>query len=145
MKMIDVGEKDRTSRVAIARAELRCSRETLKLLNEGRLEKGDVLAAARLAGIMAAKRTPDIVPLCHPLPLTMVEVEPLLDDAGVTVRAAAETTAQTGVEMEALTAVAAAALTVYDMTKGLDPNSSIEQLELIEKSGGKSAAWRRES
>jgi cyclic pyranopterin phosphate synthase len=94
---------------------------------------------------MAAKRTPDIVPLCHPLPLTMVEVEPVLDNEGVTVTAAAETTAQTGVEMEALTAVAAAALTVYDMTKGLDPNSSIEHIRLVEKSGGKSGDWRREA
>jgi cyclic pyranopterin phosphate synthase len=109
----------------------------------GTLPKGDVLAAARIAGIMAAKHTPDIVPLCHPLPLTMVEVTPELADGGVAIVAAAETTAQTGVEMEALTAAVAAALTVYDMTKGLDPAISIRDAQLVEKSGGKSGHWRR--
>jgi cyclic pyranopterin phosphate synthase len=109
----------------------------------GTLPKGDVLAAARIAGIMAAKHTPDIVPLCHPLPLSMVEVTPELSDGGVAIVAAAETTAQTGVEMEALTAAVAAALTVYDMTKGLDPAISIRAAELVEKSGGKSGHWRR--
>jgi cyclic pyranopterin phosphate synthase len=92
---------------------------------------------------MAAKRTPDIVPLCHPLPLTRVDVEPVLADQGVVITAAAETTAQTGVEMEALTAALAAALTVYDMTKGLDPAIAIEQAFLLEKDGGKSGHWRR--
>jgi cyclic pyranopterin phosphate synthase len=92
---------------------------------------------------MAAKHTPDIVPLCHPLPLTMVEVTPELADGGVAIVAAAETTAQTGVEMEALTAAVAAALTVYDMTKGLDPAISIRDAQLVEKSGGKSGHWRR--
>jgi cyclic pyranopterin phosphate synthase len=110
---------------------------------DGTLPKGDVLAAARIAGIMAAKHTPDIVPLCHPLPLSMVEVTPELSDGGVAIVAAAETTAQTGVEMEALTAAVAAALTVYDMTKGLDPAISIRAAELVEKSGGKSGHWRR--
>jgi cyclic pyranopterin phosphate synthase len=109
----------------------------------GTLPKGDVLAAARIAGIMAAKHTPDIVPLCHPLPLTMVEVTPELAGGGVAIVAAAETTAQTGVEMEALTAAVAAALTVYDMTKGLDPAISIRDAQLVEKSGGKSGHWRR--
>ena len=108
-----------------------------------RLPKGDVLAVARVAGIMAAKRTPDIVPLCHPLPLTRVDVSPELVDDGVAITAAAETTAQTGVEMEALTAVLAAALTVYDMTKGLDPAISISTAHLLEKEGGKSGHWRR--
>ena len=143
--MIDVGGKPATRRRAVARGHVALSEHVRERIAAGTLPKGDVLAAARLAGIMAAKRTPDIVPLCHPLPLTMVEVEPVLDDEGVTVTAAAETTAQTGVEMEALTAVAAAALTVYDMTKGLDPSSSIEHIHLVEKSGGKSGDWRREA
>ena len=109
------------------------------------LPKGDVLAVAQVAGIMAAKHTPDIVPLCHPLPLTKVDVLLELEADGVVVTASAETTAQTGVEMEALTAVMAAALTVYDMTKGLDPSISIASAELIEKTGGKSGHWRRDA
>jgi len=144
IRMIDVGDKPATRRRAVARGRVALPGHVRERIAAGTLPKGDVLAAARLAGIMAAKRTPDIVPLCHPLALTMVEVEPVLDEQGVTVTAAAETTAQTGVEMEALTAVAAAALTVYDMTKGLDPNSSIDEILLIEKSGGKSGVWRRE-
>ena len=144
IRMIDVGGKPATRRRAVARGRVALPEHVRERIAAGTLPKGDVLAVARVAGIMAAKRTPDIVPLCHPLPLTMVEVDPVLDDQGVTVTAAAETTAQTGVEMEALTAVAAAALTVYDMTKGLDPNSSIEQVVLIEKSGGKSGDWHRE-
>jgi cyclic pyranopterin phosphate synthase len=144
IRMIDVGDKPATRRRAVARGRVALPGHVRERIAAGTLPKGDVLAAARLAGIMAAKRTPDIVPLCHPLALTMVEVEPVLDERGVTVTAAAETTAQTGVEMEALTAVAAAALTVYDMTKGLDPNSSIDEIVLIEKSGGKSGDWRRE-
>ena len=144
IRMIDVGGKPATRRRAVARGRVALPEHVRGRIADGTLPKGDVLAAARLAGIMAAKRTPDIVPLCHPLPLTMVEVDPVLDDHGVTVTAAAETTAQTGVEMEALTAVAAAALTVYDMTKGLDPNSAIEEILLVEKSGGKSGDWRRE-
>ncbi len=144
IRMIDVGGKPATRRRAVARGRVVLAGHVRERIAAGTLPKGDVLAAARLAGIMAAKRTPDIVPLCHPLPLTMVEVEPVLDDRGVTVTAAAETTAQTGVEMEALTAVAAAALTVYDMTKGLDPTSSIDEILLVEKSGGKSGDWRRE-
>ena len=143
VRMVDVGAKPLSRRRAVARATVRMASGTLRQLRD--LPKGDALTTAQLAGIMAAKRTPDIVPLCHPLPLTMVDVEPVLDDEGVTVTAAAETTAQTGVEMEALSAVAAAALTVYDMTKGLDPNSSIEHICLVEKSGGKSGDWRREA
>src|SRR3954451_13834252 len=118
IRMIDVGDKPVSKRRAVAVADVTIGDEVRDRIMAGSLPKGDVLAAARLAGIMAAKRTPDIVPLCHPLPLTMVEVAPVLDDQGVTVPAAAETTAQTGVEMEALTAVAAAAPTVYDLTKG---------------------------
>ena len=141
--MIDVGGKPVTRRRAVARAHVVMPEHVRDRIAAGTLPKGDVLAAARIAGIMAAKRTPDIVPLCHPLPLTMVEVTPELSGEGVAVVAAAETTAQTGVEMEALTAAVAAALTVYDMTKGLDPAISIRAAELVEKSGGKSGHWRR--
>src|SRR5438094_7838943 len=120
--MIDVGEKDRTSRVAIARAALRCSRETLKLLNEGRLEKGDALAAARLAGIMAAKRTPDILPLCHPIVLAGADVDVACDEGAGVVRIGARVHAieRTGVAMEPLAAAMAAALTTSDMAKRQD-------------------------
>ena len=140
MKMIDVGEKDRTSRVAIARAELRCAPATLKLLNEGRLEKGDALAAARLAGIMAAKRTPDILPLCHPISLAGADVEVACDESAGVVRIEARVHAveRTGVEMEALTAAAVAALSIYDMAKMIDPAMVVERVALIEKTGGKS-------
>jgi len=141
--MIDVGDKAVTRRRARAGARVRLAPAVVAHIRAGTLPKGDVLAVARVAGIMAAKRTPDIVPLCHPLPLTMVEVTPELSDGGVAIVAAAETTAQTGVEMEALTAAVAAALTVYDMTKGLDPAISIRTAELVEKSGGKSGHWRR--
>src|SRR6184192_2164223 len=137
MKMIDVGEKDRTSRVAIARAELRCSRDTLKLLNEGRLEKGDALGAARLAGVMAAKRTPDILPLCHPIALAGADVEVACDENAGVVRIEARVHAldRTGVEMEALTAVMAACLTIYDMAKRHDRGMEIASVRLIHKSG----------
>jgi len=141
--MIDVGDKPVTRRRAVARARVTMPAEVSRRIAEGTLPKGDVLAVARIAGIMAAKRTPDIVPLCHPLPLTRVDVTPELDADGVTIVAAAETTAQTGVEMEALTAALVAALTVYDMTKGLDPSIGIESAHLLEKEGGKSGHWRR--
>jgi cyclic pyranopterin monophosphate synthase len=144
IRMIDVGAKPVTKRRAVARAHVVMPEHVRLRLEAGTLPKGDVMAAARIAGIMAAKRTPDIVPLCHPLPLSMVEVDPTLTADGVSIIAAAETTAQTGVEMEALTAAVVAALTVYDMTKGLDPAISIRAAELIEKSGGKSGHWRRE-
>jgi cyclic pyranopterin monophosphate synthase len=145
MKMIDVGGKDRTSRVAVARAELRCSRETLKLLNEGRLEKGDALAAARLAGIMAAKRTPDILPLCHPIVLAGVDVDVACDEGAGVVRIEARVHAveRTGVEMEALTAAMAAALTIYDMAKRHDRGMEVISVRLVRKSGGRSGDWIR--
>jgi cyclic pyranopterin phosphate synthase len=144
--MIDVGEKERTSRNAIARAEIRCARETLKLLNEGRLEKGDALAAARLAGVMAAKRTPDILPLCHPIALAGADVEVACDENAGVVRIEARVHAldRTGVEMEALTAVMAAALTIYDMAKRNDKGMEITSVRLIHKSGGRSGSWTRE-
>jgi cyclic pyranopterin monophosphate synthase len=144
IRMIDIGSKPVTRRRAVAHARVLLPEHVRERLRAGTVPKGDVLAVARVAGIMAAKRTPDIIPLCHPLPLSLVEVEPAIDEQGVTVIASAETTAQTGVEMEALTAAAAAALTVYDMTKGLDPAITITSLELIEKSGGKSGHWTRE-
>ena len=146
MKMIDVGEKQRTSRVAVARAELRCSRETLKLLNEGRLEKGDALAAARLAGIMAAKRTPDILPLCHPIVLAGADVEVACDESAGLVRIEARVHAveRTGVEMEALTAAMAAALTIYDMAKRNDRGMEVVSVRLVHKSGGRTGEWHRE-
>ena len=144
--MIDVGEKERTSRVAVARCELRCSPETLKLLNEGRLEKGDALAAARLAGVMAAKRTPDILPLCHPIALAGADVEVACDESAGVVRIEARVHAldRTGVEMEALTAVMAASLTIYDMAKRHDKGMEIASVRLVHKSGGRSGAWNRE-
>ncbi|HET9752144.1 MAG TPA: cyclic pyranopterin monophosphate synthase MoaC [Myxococcales bacterium] len=146
MKMIDVGEKQRTSRVAVARAELRCARETLKLLNEGRLEKGDALAAARLAGIMAAKRTPDILPLCHPIVLAGADVEVACDESAGLVRIEARVHAveRTGVEMEALTAAMAAALTIYDMAKRNDRGMEVVSVRLVHKSGGRTGEWNRE-
>ena len=145
MKMVDVGEKDRTSRVAIERAELRCSRETLKLLNEGRLEKGDALAAARLAGIMAAKRTPDLLPLCHPIMLAGADVDVACDEGAGVVRIEARVHAveRTGVEMEALTAAMAAALTIYDMAKRHDRGMEVVSVRLVRKSGGRTGEWNR--
>ena len=134
--MMDVGDKPVTRRRAVARVDVLLPAHVRDRLTAGTVPKGDVLAVARVAGIMAAKHTPDIVPLCHPLPLSLVEVDPVVVEHGVSVTAAAETTAQTGVEMEALT--------VYDMTKGLDPAISITGLELVEKSGGKSGHWTRE-
>src|SRR5256714_8078554 len=127
IRRIDVGDKPVTRRRAVAHAHVAMPEHVRERIAAGTLPKGDVLAAARLAGIMAAKRTPEIVPLCHPLPLTLVEVEPVLGDTGVTVTASAETTAPTGVGMEALTPVLPAALTVYDITKGLDPAIAIER------------------
>ena len=146
MKMIDVGEKERTSRVAVARAELKCSREALKLLNEGRLGKGDALAAARLAGIMAAKHTPQILPLCHTISIAGADVDVAADEEAGLVRIEARVHAieRTGVEMEALTAACAAALTVYDMMKRHDRGMELVSLRLIKKSGGRSGEWLRD-
>lgn len=145
MKMVDVADKERTHRYAVARAELRCSAAALKLLNEGRLDKGDALAAARVAGVMAAKRTPDFVPLCHPLALHGVEVEVGADEVARLVRIEARVHAveRTGVEMEALTACAAAALTVYDMMKRHDRGMEMVSLRLVHKRGGKSGVYDR--
>jgi cyclic pyranopterin monophosphate synthase len=131
VRMVDVGAKPQARRRAVARAFVRMRPETVARLRE--LPKGDALATAQLAGIMAAKRTAELIPLCHPLPLTHLDVRLEVEDAGVAVEAAAETTAQTGVEMEALTAAAVAALTVYDMTKAVDEEMVVEDVRLLEK------------
>ena len=143
--MVDVGDKDETRRRSVARAKVTMSSETVAALSEGVVPKGDVLAVARLAGIQAAKRTSELVPLCHPVSLTSVTVDLSLGGASVEVEASAETVGRTGVEMEALTACAIAALTVYDMCKSLDRSIAIEGLALWEKSGGRSGHWRRDT
>ena len=131
VRMVDVGSKPLSRRRAVARATVRMAGETAQRLRE--LPKGDALATAQLAGIMAAKRTSDLIPLCHPLPLTSVDVRTELTQDGVEIVASVETTAQTGVEMEALTAAAVGALTVYDMTKAIDKRLVVERVELVEK------------
>jgi cyclic pyranopterin phosphate synthase len=145
-RMVDVSNKEATARVAVAEGRVAMRPETLALILAGDAEKGDVIAAARIAGIMAAKRTHELIPLCHPIALTQVSVDLEPDDAlpGVRVRAEARTHGRTGVEMEALTAVAVACLTIYDMAKAVDRGMRIEDLRLIEKRGGKSGFWRAE-
>jgi len=136
--MVDVGRKEITSRTAEARGFVRLASETLAAIRERRTPKGDPLETARLAGIMAAKRTAELIPLCHSLSLTHVEVRIDLTDEGVEIAATASTSAQTGVEMEALTAVSVAALTIYDMCKAIDRRMVIERVRMVAKSGGKS-------
>jgi cyclic pyranopterin phosphate synthase len=138
--MVDVGAKDETRREAVARGTVLMRAETLQLIVAGDLPKGDVLAVARVAGIMAAKRAPDIIPLCHPLLLTHISVElrPDPDGAGILIEATVRTTGKTGVEMEALTAVSAAALTIYDMCKAVDRGMRISDIRLAQKRGGRS-------
>jgi cyclic pyranopterin phosphate synthase len=131
VRMVDVGAKPLSRRRAVARAEVRMAPETARRLND--LPKGDALATAQLAGIMAAKRTSELIPLCHPLPLTVVDVRLSLGESSVEIVATAETTAQTGVEMEALTAVSVAALTVYDMAKAIDKEMVVADVRLLEK------------
>ena len=143
MKMVDVGGKERTARVAVATAHVRMSAEALRRIRQGKVEKGDVIAAARLAGVMGAKRTPELIPLCHPIALAGVEVEVVPGKEGVRVRAEVKTVDRTGVEMEALTAVCAAALTVYDMLKSTDRGMRIERVQLEHKAGGRSGTWNR--
>jgi cyclic pyranopterin phosphate synthase len=142
--MVDTGGKAQTARRAVASARVLMSAETVAALRAGRTPKGDPLEAARIAGIMAAKRTADLIPLCHPLPLTHADVRAELRDDGVYLEAEASTNAQTGVEMEALTAAAVAALTVYDMCKAVEKGMTITDVRLEEKTGGKSGPWRRE-
>jgi cyclic pyranopterin phosphate synthase len=145
-RMVDVSGKAVTARRAIAEGVVTLSPETLSLVIDGRTEKGDVLTVAELAGVMAAKRTSELIPLCHPLPLTdlLVQVTPDRTAGGLRVRAEVATTAQTGVEMEALTAVSIAALTVYDMVKGVERGVEIQSIHLVSKSGGRSGEWHHE-
>jgi len=145
-RMVDVGQKPVARRVARASGRLRMARETLAVIQGRTSAKGDVLEVARLAGIMAAKRTADLVPLCHPLALEAVNIDfASPDDRTLVVEATVEVEAKTGVEMEALTAVSIAALTVYDMCKSIDRGITIERIQLEEKSGGRSGHWQREA
>lgn len=145
-RMVDVSGKDATVRIAIAVGNVVMKPETLALIRSGDSKKGDVLGTARIAGIMAAKRTHELIPLCHPLALSQVVVELTPDDSlpGVRVRALAKLTGKTGVEMEALTAVSVACLTIYDMVKAVDRFMTIEGIGMVEKAGGKSGDWKRE-
>jgi cyclic pyranopterin phosphate synthase len=138
--MVDVGHKDDTERTAIARGEILMKPQTLALIRDGQMKKGDVLTVAKIAGIQAAKRTSELIPLCHPIALTKVDVELSLDESlpGVQIQATAKTIGKTGVEMEALTAVSVAALTVYDMAKAAEKTMKIQNIRLVEKRGGKS-------
>jgi cyclic pyranopterin phosphate synthase len=138
--MVDVGAKPDSERLAVAKGEVHMRKETLDLIRAGTLKKGDVLTVAQIAGIAAAKRTSDLIPLCHPLPLTHVDVELVLNEAlpGVVITATARTVGKTGVEMEALTAVSVAALTVYDMAKAAEKTMRIQNIRLVEKHGGQS-------
>jgi cyclic pyranopterin phosphate synthase len=139
-RMVDVGSKPDTHRVAVARGEVHMQPATLELIRAGGMSKGDVLTVAQIAGITAAKRTADLIPLCHPLPLTQVQVELALDNSlpGVAITATVSTVGKTGVEMEALTAVSVAALTVYDMVKSAEKSMRIQNVRLVEKHGGRS-------
>jgi cyclic pyranopterin phosphate synthase len=141
--MVDVSDKEITDRIAVAAGHVSMQRETFDIISEGRAKKGDVLGVARLAGIMGAKKTPDLIPLCHPLPVTKVAVELTLDPdlPGVRIEATVRTTGQTGVEMEALTAVSTAALTVYDMAKAVDKAMQIGGIRVVLKDGGKSGRY----
>jgi cyclic pyranopterin phosphate synthase len=143
-RMVDVSEKAATERIAVAEGRVVMTRKTLDLVLKGDAKKGDVLGAARIAGIMAAKKTHELIPLCHPLALTKVEVEIVPDTKlpGLVVRATAKVKGQTGVEMEALTAVSVACLTIYDMVKAVERGMRIEGVHLVEKRGGKSGAYR---
>lgn len=144
-RMVNITEKAVTHRLARARGTIRMLPATLESIRANTLKKGDAISIARVAGILGAKRTSDLIPLCHPLPLTDVQVTCALDDAlpGIVVEASAETTAQTGVEMEALMAVTVTLITLYDMAKGIDKTMELGQIQVIEKHGGKSGDWRR--
>jgi cyclic pyranopterin monophosphate synthase len=143
-RMVDVGAKAVTSREAVAECVVVMSPETRRAVEEAQLAKGDALGVARVAGIMAAKRTPDLIPLCHPLPISSVEVDFEPVPQGVRITATARVSGQTGVEMEALTAAAVAGLTVIDMVKGVEKGVHLQAVRLLRKSGGKSGEWRRE-
>jgi len=144
VRMVDVSAKDTTAREAVARGHISIAPDALALIRAGRLAKGDPLQAARLAGIMAAKKTAELIPLCHQLPLAHVDVALTEALDGYEIEAVARTSAQTGVEMEALTAVSVAALTIYDMVKAVDRTMVIGEIRLMEKRGGRSGEWRRD-
>jgi len=143
MHMVDISEKPATKRVAVAQARVRLGSEALSAIREQTAKKGDVLAAVRLAGIQAAKRTADLIPLCHPLALSSVRVDIEVEDWGVDIQATTETIGPTGVEMEAMTAASVAALTLYDMLKAVERGITIESVCLLEKSGGRSGTYQR--
>ena len=143
--MVDVSDKEVTSRVAVARGAIQMRPETLELILKGKVEKGDVFSVARVAGIMAAKKTPDLIPMCHPLAITSVKVDltPAENPTRVEIEAIVRVSGKTGVEMEAMTAVSVAALTIYDMCKAVDREMSIGEIRLVKKSGGKSGTFIR--
>lgn len=143
VRMVDVGGKEETRRSAVAEAVVVMSEDLIRRVMSGDMPKGDVLAVARVAGITGAKRTPDLIPLCHPIAITGVEIQIDRGGHGIRIRATVTTTGRTGVEMEAMTAVSAAALTVYDMVKSAERGVTIESVRLLEKSGGKSGRWQR--
>lgn len=142
--MVDVGDKDVTKRRAVATALITTSAEVINMIAEAGLPKGDALPVARIAAVMGAKRTSDLIPLCHPLPLTGIDVEFGLETSAVRIRAAVKTVSKTGVEMEALTAASVAALTIFDMIKAVDNQAVISDIKVLEKSGGRSGDWSRE-
>ena len=146
VRMVDVGAKPETERIAVAKGEVQMQAATLGLIRAGTLKKGDVLTVAKIAGIMGAKRTSELIPLCHPLALTKIDVDLTLDDAlpGVVITATAKITGKTGVEMEALTAVSVAALTIYDMAKAVEKTMKIQNIRLVEKHGGQSGDVKNE-
>ena len=141
-RMVDVGGKAETQRVAIASGRIRIGAAALEAIRDGAVPKGDVIAAARIAGIMAAKKTAELIPLCHPLPLHSVGVDFAMEEDAILATATASLTGKTGVEMEALTAISVALLTIYDMAKAIDKGMVIESVRLIEKRGGKSGHWK---
>lgn len=143
MKMVDVGGKEKTQRIAVATARLRMLPATVKRIRNGEVEKGDVLSAARLAAVIAAKKTPEVIPLCHPIALSGVSTEIVLLRDAAKIRVEVKTVDRTGVEMEALVAASAAALTIYDMCKSVDRGMVVESLQLEHKSGGRSGTWKR--
>lgn len=145
MEMIDVGKKAVTQREAIVEAEVSLTHQTILLIKKNKIPKGNVLEAARIAGILAAKKTPDIIPLCHPIPIEFVNVETALGKKEIKITATVRARAKTGVEMEAFTACAASALTIYDMCKALDRGIIIKEIKLIKKSGGRSGDYVRHS
>lgn len=144
-RMVDVGGKDTTDRIAVAEGHIALSADALRAIADGASRKGDVLATARIAGIMAAKRTAELIPLCHPLPLSRVAIDLALGDGRITATAIVGTSGRTGVEMEALTAVSVTLLTIYDMAKAIDRGMTISGVRLLEKRGGKSGDWRAEA